>query len=336
MLFHFVDKHERMPAHKEKYNDVCIKLWLQDQKKKIHSTEDKMYKVLSVNKIIKKELNKYIDKKKSNKDKKEYTFDEKLKILFDFVDKYKRVPTYKEQYNDVIVGQWLHTQKSKIHSAEDEMYKVLSVNKIIKKELNKYIDKKESNKDKKEYTFNEKLKILFDFVDKYKRVPMWKEQHNDVFVGQFLNSQKTKIQSTKDEIYKLLSVNKIIKKELDRYIANKELNKDKKEYTFDEKLKMLYDFVDEHKRVPAAKEQYSDVKIGMWLHHKKKKIHSTEDEIYKLLSSNEIVKKSLDNYITKKSTKKVNASEQSELSDDDSVQSVIIEKKPKKVIRKTK
>jgi predicted helicase len=60
------------------------------------------------------------------------TFEYKKELLFDFVNEYKRVPTKREQYNDIRIGLWLHARKKKIQCVEDKMYKILSVNKIIR------------------------------------------------------------------------------------------------------------------------------------------------------------------------------------------------------------
>ena len=133
-----------------------------------------------------------------------------------------------------------------------------------------------------------------------KRIPMNKEEFENINIGKWLHHQKNKINNIEDSIYKLLSNNEIIKENLDNYLVNKEKNKDKLKYTFDETKDLLFKFVDKMKRIPMRKENFENINIGMWLQDQKKKINNIEDDIYKLLCINNIIKKNLDTYLFKK------------------------------------
>jgi len=54
---------------------------------------------------------------------------------------------------------------------------------------------------------------------------MQKEQYKNINIGMWLQTQKIKINSKTDELYLKLSVNPIIKNNLDEYLINKELKK---------------------------------------------------------------------------------------------------------------
>ena len=140
--------------------------------------------------------------------------EEKTKILFEFVENNKRTPYPNEEYKNIKIGQWLNNQKQKIKLKNDEIYKTLSKNEIIKNSLDQYLINTE-------HTSEEKLKVLFEFVEENERNPFQREECGTIRIGAWLNSQKQKIKSKNDEIYKTLSNNKTVKDNLDKYLKNK-------------------------------------------------------------------------------------------------------------------
>ena len=293
VLFDFVSKNNRVPKNKEEHKNIKINDWFLDQKKKINSKEDELYKKLSANNTVKTNLDEYLEKKKENK--KINTFDESLKIFVDYVEKNNKIPTKKEYE-----GQWFQDRKKKINSNKDELYKKLSVNNLVKINLDECLEKKDLNKDKEKLSFDETFQLLTEFINKHKRVPIKTEQHKNVNIGRWLGTQKAKIYSTEHEIYKKLSVNKIIKEDLDKNLNTKEQNKDKEKLTFDDNLNMLLEFINKNNRIPIKKEKYKDVNIFSWLWNQKIKINSTNDDTYKQLSKNKILKSNLDDYLKNK------------------------------------
>ena len=65
----------------------------------------------------------------------------------------------------------------------------------------------------------------------------------------------------------------------------------------------MFKFCEKEKRYSIQKEQYKNQNIGKWLQNQKKKIKNKDDEIYKKLSINQYVKKSLDEYLINKDKK---------------------------------
>ncbi len=300
LLFEFCDINKRTPTEKEEYQNVKIKSWLQNQKNKINNIEDNLYKKLSENIYVKKSLDENLVKKEENKDKEKLSWEEKRDLLFEFCNINKRIPTKKEEYENVKIRDWLQDQKKKINNIEDNLYKKLSKNIYVKKSLDKFLVKKEENKDKEKLSWEEWKELLFEFCNINKRIPTYKEEDENAKIYNWLIQQKTKINSIKDDIYIKLSENIYIKKSLDEFLVKKEKNNDKKELSWDEKKELLFIFCNINKRVPIQKEKYENVKIGAWLSHQKEKINNIEDDLYKKLSENIYIKKSLDEFLKKK------------------------------------
>jgi len=246
--------------------------WLGKQKQKIKSDND-LYKKLSVNSYVKESLDRYLNKK----DK----FEEKMNELFKECDKNKNVPSSKTH-----LGMWLHDQKRKIKSIDNDLYKKLSVNSYVKGSLDKYLN----NKDIDKLTFEEKVNELFEECDKNKKIPPQVTK-----LGKWFDHQKPKIKSIDNDLYKKLSVNSYVKESLDQYLNNKE-NK----LTLEETINELFKECDKNKRIPKQK-----TKLGTWLYNQKQKIKSTDSELYKKLSANVYVKKHLDQYLNKKLIKEI-------------------------------
>jgi hypothetical protein len=145
----------------------------------------------------------------------------KKNLLFEFCDINKRVPKSTEKYKEYNIGSWLHDRKKKINNYNNDFYKILSVNDIVKNELDRYIADKEKNKDKIKLSFEESKNLLFEFCNIKNRVPKKNEKYKEYNISSFLQNQKKKINNYNDDFYKILSVNNIVKKELDRYILDK-------------------------------------------------------------------------------------------------------------------
>ncbi len=284
LLFEFCELYKKTPNKNKEYKNIKIGIWLTNQKKKIKSNEDEIYKKLSVNEFVKISLDIYlgiIDKWELKKD-----------ILFEYCNKNKKIPVNGEKINDINIGKWLHSQKEKIKNINDEKYKKLSINKYLKTSLDIYlgvIDEWEIKKD-----------LLFDFCNKNQRVPYQREKYKNVNIGCWLQDQKKKIKIIEDDIYVKLSSNEFVKKSLDIFLENKKYNKNKKKLNWEEWKELLFKFCNINKRPPSRKEIFNNANIEQWLSNQKKKIKSIEDELYKKLSINSIVKESLNNYLKNK------------------------------------
>ncbi len=284
LLFEFCNLNKRTPRQKEKYKNIKIGDWFQDQKKKFNNVNNEICKKLSFNQFTKRSIDIYLG-----------IIDEweiKKELLFEFCNKNKKVPTQREEFKNIKIGDWLQDQKKKIKHIEDETYKKLSVNQYVKISLDTYLGIIDN--------WNIKKELLFEFCNDKKRIPFQKEEYKNENIGLWLSNQKSKIKSIKDKIYIKLSVNEYIKKCLDKYLVNKEINKNKKKLSWEEWKTLLFDFSNKNKRIVTQREKIRNENVGKWLTNQKNKIKSTEDEMYKKLSVNEYVKMDLDKYLQNK------------------------------------
>ncbi len=185
------------------------------------------------------------------------------------------------------LGLWIHDQKKKISSVDCEIYKKLSTNVYVKKSLDQYlgiVDKWEEKKD-----------ILFQFCNENKRIPSLNEMVDNINIYNWLGCQKKKIKSPDDPIYKILIENEYVKKALDEYLGIID--------HWERKKNILFEFFNTYKIPPKNKEKFKDETIGLWYQDQKKKISSSDCEVYQKLSINVYVKKSLDEYLIYKEKK---------------------------------
>jgi superfamily II DNA or RNA helicase len=293
LLFEFVELNGRTPTVKEKYNEIMLGKFYQHQKEKITSTNSYMYKKLAINNIIKDSLDLYLKNKNNNKCIKVLSNEEKYNLLFKYVNIKQNVPEAREEYNGIKLGTFYYQRKHKITSTESDIYKKLAINTIIRNHLNLYLEKKETN-----ISNDEKYNLLLEFIEIKNRIPKAKEEYNKIKIGSYYDHRKGKIMSIDSDMYKLLSTNKIIKDDLDRYLETKKSKK--KELSMQEKYDLLYQFANQYKRTPKSDEEYMDIKLGLFFTNRKTQITSPNSNIYKLLSKNKIIKVYLDIYLENK------------------------------------
>jgi len=224
----------------------------------------------------------------------------KKNLLFEFCDINKRIPKEKEEYKNYKIQTWIKNQKKKINNANDEIYIKLSENKYVKKSLDEYLIKKNLNKDKEKLEWDEWKDLLFEFCNINKRCIYQREKYKKNNIGNWFQYQKKKINNINDEIYIKLSKNEYVKKSLDEYLINKDLNKDKEKLEWDEWKDLLFEFCNINKRIPKQKEKYKNYKLGKWLEHQRNKINNKNNDIYIKLYENKYIKNVLDDYLIKK------------------------------------
>jgi hypothetical protein len=218
LLFEFCNDCDRTPINKEQFRNYNIGTWLSHQKQKIDNIDNKIYKILSENIIVKENLDCFLIYKNENKNKEKLTFDESKKLLFDFCNEYNKTPSAKEQFKNCKIGGWLSNQKNKIDNIDNKIYKILSENIIVKENLDKYLD----NKNKK-LTFDESKNLLFEFCKEYNKTPIHNEQFRNYNIGKWFQNQKEKIDNIDNNIYKILAEDICVKKNLNKYLDNKKL-----------------------------------------------------------------------------------------------------------------
>lgn len=91
MFLEFVKKHKRITKQREEYKGEKLDNWFQDQKKKIKSIYDELYKKFSVNGLIKESIDTCLKARGEKKDKTIFTFEESVELLFEYVNKNNEV-----------------------------------------------------------------------------------------------------------------------------------------------------------------------------------------------------------------------------------------------------
>jgi len=295
LLFEYANEYKCAPSSTTEYKGQKIGSWLSDRKKQTDSIDSSVYKQLSVNPIIKECLDKHIEYKHKNKDKIRLTWDESRTLLFEYISEHKCIPPAKTQYKGHNLGGWYHGMKKGVNSIDSVAYKQLSINSLIKENLDEYIEYKHATKDKIKLLYEDRCDLLFEYVNEYKCVPSQGTIYKNYRIDYFWGHIKQKVNNNESNIYKQFAVNPIIKKRLDEFLEYKNKTKDKVALSFDESCTLLFEYVSEHKRVPSAITQHKGHNIGNWYQHQK--CDNIDPEIYNKLIVNDIVKKNLDTYI---------------------------------------
>jgi hypothetical protein len=298
ILFEYCDKYKKTPPDKYVYKNVTIGRWIHYQKSKITDTSNDIYKELSENEYIKKMLDEYLDNKGKNLTEADIWNIWKL-LLFQYCNKNKKTPADRTIYENKNIGSWLQHQKYKLNDEFDDIYIKLSENIYVKESLDKYL----VNKTKEKLDWNTWKNLLFEYCNKNKKIPADGSIYKNKNLGRWLQNQKKKINDITNNEYIKLSENKHVKKSLDRYIINKENNKNEPKLDWDACKNLLFEYCNENKHVPPQKFVYKNKNIGNWLGTQKKKINDVSHDIYKKLSKNKYVKKSLDKNLQYKMNK---------------------------------
>jgi hypothetical protein len=217
----------------------------------------------------------------------------KKNLLFEYCDRHERVPARKVDYKGQQIGSWLHTQKKKINSKNDDIYTKLATNQYVKNSLDGYFKFKEQNKDKVKLGWDDSKNLLFEYCNINKRVPANKVIYKGQSIGNWLQTQKGKINSENNDVYKKLITNQYVKNCLDDYLKFKDKNKDKKKLEWNELKDLLFEYCNKNKSVPYQKVEYKGQRIGLWLQNQKSKINSENDDVYIKLATNQYIKNCL-------------------------------------------
>lgn len=295
VLLEFVDYNLRVPLWNEEYKNIKIGDFYRHQKNRLSDTSD-MYSILMNNSIIKNDLEEFFKKKNDGS-----IIDKKVNLLFKFVSEKDRVPTCREIYENIKLGGFYNGQKERI-TTKSKIYSTLSKNKILKNDIDNYLASKELRKltPNTQPTNDEKINLLEEYVDKYKKVPILSEIYKDFKLGQFYSGIKQRIITNTSNMYIKLSKNSILKTNIDEYLVEREQNKNKHELTLEDKINLLFNFVNTAGKVPTCRELHEEFKLGKFYFYHKDRIQSYSSEMYLKLSKNNIIKLNLDEYLKSK------------------------------------
>lgn len=227
----------------------------------------------------------------------EMKFEECFQLLEKFTKEFGRTPKKREVYKDNKIGFWYKYVKEKIKNNIDNIYIKLAKNEIIKLSLNEYLIKREVNKNNVKLKWDQWHDLLIKYININKCVPIKNVLLDGYALGTWYKNQKHCIKSDSDEIYIKLSKNDYVRKSLNEYLSNKNIDKSKIKLTLEERTNLLCEFVTINNRAPIYKEIFKGIDIYGLFQRIKDKIIDKNDKLYIKLSTNKIIKKILDKKI---------------------------------------
>ena len=151
-FMHHVEQHNEIPSGKNKmvrFSDkVQMGNWFHNAIKSKLSKDSDIYQQLSQNRIIKEEMDRYLEEKeKKPKDIQSLDPNEKIKEFMHHVEQHNEIPSSTNKtvrFSDKVqMGNWFHHTIKKKLSKDSDIYRQLSKNRIIKEEMDRYIEEKE-------------------------------------------------------------------------------------------------------------------------------------------------------------------------------------------------
>jgi superfamily II DNA or RNA helicase len=270
--------------------------------------------LINKNNIIKQDIERYNNTKEEKKSEKEFTLEEKTKYLLEYVIKENKVPLQKYIHKILIenkeyeinLGQFYSSLKA--GQSKEILINLISKNDIIKQDVERYNKTKEEKKNNKDFTLKEKVKYLLEYVIKENKVPSQNYIHKiiidnkeyEINLGQFYSSLKAG--QSKEILIDLINENDTIKQNIEEYNKTKEDKKNNKEFTLEEKVKYLLEYVNKEKKTPIAKyvckvtienKEY-ELKLGIF-YDGMKQGHNNKT-LNKLINENNIIKQDIENY----------------------------------------
>ena len=186
--------------------------------------------------------------------------DSRVNLLLEFVNENNRIPTQKEKYKEVRLGQFWSNIKCRSNNLCKQY---LEQNELLREDYERFRKNREENKDKEVITPDQKCIILLEFVNENNRIPTAKEIYKGIKLGIFWATIKGG--QSNNVVYKqYLDQNELLREDYERVRKNREENKDKEVITPDQKCIILLEFVNENNRIPTQKEIYKGIKLGIF------------------------------------------------------------------------
>ncbi len=317
ILFEFCDLHNRYPKRDEIYKDIQIGYWLYSQLANIYDgyvIHENYYK-LSENIHVKKRIDNYM----INKQKIKTNY---YDLFMDYCNNptYTVPPPHKYKYKNMNIGKWYERTKIQIYNKNNidlELYNKISIiHPNIKKNIDDYINFKNG------IGVIDNIQLLREFTEKYGRVPQLRESYVNNSFGKWYSRSKQNVYKNNiinQELYDKLSINEIVKDDLQYYINFKN-----KGDIIDFNIQQIITFAEKYRIIPASGVIIDDSdfsiitknelnrtkkvnKIGQKYGFIKKKIfnsdHTINIDLYNKLCVNDIIKKNIDHFIEQKKSK---------------------------------
>ena len=300
LLFEFADLYCKTPVNIAMYKGENLGNWYDHRKKFINNSEHEMYKILSVNKFVKKNLEKMFTTQKRNKEKPIMTEEEIIALIIRATVSKNAALSTVELFKNIDVGDLYSNRKYKIVDSNDDMYKKFAGNKIITDDIDQFFKDRENRKTVVKLTQEQKYKEFMDYIEKEKDIPPSSVKFsNGKSLRKWYDCKKCKIVDEDSKQYIDLAKNSIIKAKLDTFIKKKIENTTKVKLSEDKKMEEFNSFMTDKNKIQLQDVKFSD-DLGMkgWYERQRKNITNNNDSIYTMLSVNKVVKENLDKYLS--------------------------------------
>lgn len=217
----------------------------------------------------------------------------KKKLLFEYCNKLNSVDEFKNIGNIRINGINI-TRRYQLHlynitSKDNFRYKEYSECKILKEHMDIYLENKENTL----FTTEDKKKLLFEYCNNEKKVPLSIFIYKGCNIGEFYINIKKPIKSNLDLKYIDFSINEYIKTDIDNMIKKRETKYKPEE--FELMANKLFEYCDKY----GFPTNSGDQRLYKWICAQRNRLR--DDEVgkykYQYLSKNILVKDYLDEKI---------------------------------------
>lgn len=197
-----------------------------------------------------------------------FTFEERLQLLDEYVEKYHEYPAFKEEYKGFNLGNWIMTLRMTYNHGElQENGDILYETKRLKKEEITILKKHNFYFS----DFDMYVSLLKEFINEYGRYPKLKEIYKGKDIGTWTVKTRTIYNNgIKDEEgnirYKTF---KLTKKQVEQLIKMKFMFKKEFIPAWNNNFKLLKEFINEYKRFPKNGEKYKGKCLGAWCSNQK-------------------------------------------------------------------
>lgn len=209
LLFKYCNLNDKVPTESTKFENILIGKFFSRTKEKIISTNDDLYNKLSTNKYLKESIDNLLEKRQIKQDNNIQIIDSDTHIenLFKFCNENNRIPTQNETS-----GIFFMNAKQKIKNGDLELYSDLAKNQIVKDTIDTFLSKDDLK-------YKEKLELLFEYCDTYKKYPPSRTIYKNVKIAAFFDRLKKKIKDNNNsKLYNELSQNEYLKLAIDNYL----------------------------------------------------------------------------------------------------------------------
>jgi sulfur transfer protein SufE len=245
LLIEYVNKNSKIPTQKEEYNDIKIGSWVKTQREKYNKNKLNDERIKKLEEI---QGWKWGEKRIN-------TWDESYELLQDFIKENNKIPTKTEEYKDIKIGFWCSDQKKRYNKNKNKLNDE-RIKKLEEIQGWKWGEKRINTL----RSWDESYELLIECVKENNKIPTKTEEYKDIkIIGFWCLYQK--------ENYKKNKLNDERIKKLEEIQGWKW--GEKRINTWDESYELLIECVKENNKIPTQREEYNDIKIGIWISHQR-------------------------------------------------------------------